>query len=181
MSGTKNTNIEIERKYLIKIPDMNILKSQPNYNASYIEQMYLSSQKDGTFKGDRIRKRVYSDVTKYYKTHKEYIRGFSKLEIEDEISEEEYKELSKRILSNSRVIKKVRHCFDFEGQVVELDIYEFWNDKATAEVEIENEEQTVTLPEFIKVIADVTGDKSYSNFALAEIKNEEERIEKNRV
>ena len=57
--------------------------------------------------------------------------------------------------------------------MVELDIYEFWSDKATAEVEIESEEQVVTLPKFIKVIADVTGDKSYSNFALAEIKNEE--------
>ena len=173
MSGTKNANIEIERKYLIKIPDMDILKSQPNYNESYIEQMYISSENDGTFKGDRIRKRVYPDVTKYYKTHKEYISGLSKIEIENEISEEEYRELSKRLLPNSRVIRKVRHCFDFEGQVVELDIYEFWSDKATAEVEIESEEQAVTLPKFIEVIADVTGDKSYSNFALAELKKEE--------
>lgn len=160
-------NIEIERKYLIEIPDIDILKAQPNYNASEIEQMYISIDGSGEYKGDRIRKRAFSDVTKYYQTHKEYISGMSKIEIEGEISEEEYKLLSKKKLPDSRVIRKVRHCFDFEGQVLELDIYEFWKDKATVEVELESEEQKVTLPEFIKVIKDVTDDKSYSNFALS--------------
>ena len=167
MSDTVGAHIEIERKYLIKIPDIDVLKAQPNYNSSFIEQIYISADGSGTFKGDRIRKRVYSDVTKYYKTHKEYISGLSKIEIEDEISEDEYKELAKRILPHSRAIRKVRHCFDFNGQVVELDIYEFWSDKATAEVEIEDEKQVVTLPNFIEVIADVTGDKSYSNCSLS--------------
>lgn len=167
MSDTVGKHIEIERKYLIKIPDMAVLKSQPNYNASFIEQMYISSDSSGTFKGDRIRKRVYPNETKYYKTHKEYISGLSKIEIEDEITEEEYGKLSERILPDSRAIRKVRHCFDFEGQVVELDIYEFWSDKATAEVEIESEKQAVTLPGFIEIIADVTGDKSYSNYSLS--------------
>lgn len=160
-------NIEIERKYLIEIPDIDILKAQPNYNASFIEQMYISTDGSGEYKGDRIRKRVYSDVTKYYKTHKEYITGMSKIEIEDEISKEEYEILSKMKLPGSRVIRKVRHCFDFEGQMPELDIYEFWKDRATVEVELESEDQAVTLPEFIKVIEDVTDDKSYSNFALS--------------
>ncbi|MBQ3691956.1 MAG: hypothetical protein II931_01340 [Clostridia bacterium] len=161
------THIEIERKYLIEIPDIEVLKSQPNYNASFIEQMYISADGSGEYKGDRIRKRVYDDVTKYYKTHKEYISGLSKLEIEDEISEEEYQKLSENILPNSRAVRKVRHCFDFNNQVVELDVYEFWSDKATAEVEIDSESRTVTLPEFIKIIADVTGDKAYSNYALS--------------
>ena len=167
MSDTVGAHIEIERKYLIKIPDIDVLKAQPNYNSSFIEQIYISADSSGTFKGDRIRKRVYSDVTKYYKTHKEYISGLSRIEIEDEISEDEYNELAKRRLPDSRAVRKVRHCFDFNGQVVELDIYEFWSDKATAEVEIEDEKQAVTLPNFIEVIADVTGDKSYSNYSLS--------------
>ncbi len=160
-------NIEIERKYLIEIPNIDILRVQPNYYASAIEQMYLASEDGDMYKGDRIRKRCYQNVTKYYKTHKEYITGITRIEIENEISAEEYEQLSNRKLPSSRVIKKVRHCFDFENQLIEIDIYEFWNDKATLEVELESEEQRVTLPEFIKVIADVTSDKSYSNYALS--------------
>ena len=87
-------NLEIERKYLIDIPDMDILRSQKSYSSSQIEQMYLCSDDSGDYKGDRIRKRSFDNETKYYKTHKEFITGFTKLEIEEEISADEYSGLS---------------------------------------------------------------------------------------
>lgn len=157
--------VEIERKYLIKIPDLEVLKNQPNYNSSAIEQMYIAD--NGEYKGGRIRKREYASGCKYYKTYKENINGLSKFEVESEITAEEYNILSERRLENTRAIIKVRHCFDYQGQTFELDIYEFWNDKATLEVELESEEQKVVLPEFIEIIADVTGNKAYSNYSLA--------------
>ena len=166
MNGNFNgKNIEIERKYLINMPDIEVLKAQPNYSSSFIEQMYISDS--GEFGGDRIRKREYHDITKYFKTHKENINGISKIEIEQEISEEEYNRLAEKKLSDTRAIKKGRHCFDFRGQLVELDIYEFWSDKATLEVELQHEDQEVYIPDFIEVIGDVTGDNSYSNYALS--------------
>ena len=158
-------SVEIERKYLIKMPDTEILKAQPGYSGSYIEQMYISGE--GSFGGDRIRKREYPDGTRYFKTHKENINGISKFETEEEISEELYDKLSKQKLVNTRAIKKVRHCFEFRGQLIEIDIYEFWDDKATLEVELQSEEQEVYLPGFIDVIEDVTGDNAYSNYSLS--------------
>ena len=139
--------VEIERKYLIKIPDVDILINQKNYNSSVIEQMYISD--DGEYKGGRIRKREYKDGCKYYKTYKENINGLSKFEVESEITAEEYELLSEKRLENTRAINKVRHCFDYLGQTFELDIYDFWSDKATLEIELESEEQAVILPEFI--------------------------------
>lgn len=160
-------NIEIERKILIEMPDIKRLEKEPGYNASFIEQMYISLDESGGYKGDRIRKRVYNNVTKYYRTHKEYITGMSRIEIENEITADEYERLSVYRLPESRVIRKVRHCFDFMSQLVEVDIYEFWADKATVEIELEDEEQDFVLPDYFKVIEDVTTDKSYSNFALS--------------
>lgn len=160
--------VEIERKYLIKIPDIAVLKTQSGYNSSFIEQIYIAE--NGRFNGDRIRKRVFIDGTRYYRTHKEDINGLSRIEIESEISAEEYERLAQRKLPDTRTIRKTRHCFEFNGQILELDIYEFWDDKATLEAELESEEQSVELPDFIEVIADVTGNKSYSNYSLSCVK-----------
>ena len=159
-------HIETERKYIIEIPDINILKNQPGYFSSRIEQIYIVNG-SGVFDGDRIRKREYPDGIRFFKTHKENINGISRIEVEGEISEEEYILLSEKIVPGTRQIKKVRYCFDYKGQVVEIDIYDFWNDTATLEVELENEESEVFIPDFVSVKEDVTGDDSYSNYSLS--------------
>lgn len=157
--------VEIERKYLIKMPDLEILKAQPEYDSSIIEQIYILE--NGVFCGGRIRKRIFKNQTKYYETHKKNINGLSKFEIEEEITADVYEQLSHDIVPKSRPIRKTRHCFAFKGQLLELDIYEFWKDNATVEVELGSEQQTVILPDFIEVIADVTGNRNYSNYSLS--------------
>lgn len=159
--------VEIERKYLIKMPDISVLKAQPNYSRSYIEQAYISG--DGKSTGGRIRKRQYDDVCKYYKTFKESVSGITRIEIETEISLQEYNALMKNRLEGTRIIEKVRHCFEFAGKIMELDIYSFWDDKASLEVELCSEDENVELPGFIDIIADVSEDKSFSNFSLAKL------------
>lgn len=160
-------NIEIERKLLVEMPDVEVLKKQSGYNASFIEQIYISLESNGEYVGDRIRKREYEFATKYYRTHKEDITKMSRLEIENEISAEEYNRLAVHRVEDSCIIRKVRHCFNYMNQLVEVDIYDFWSDKAVVEVEIEDEQQKVVLPDFIRVIEDVTMDKSYSNYSLS--------------
>jgi CYTH domain-containing protein len=66
-----------------------------------------------------------------------------------------------------RPVEKARYCIPFNGRVVEVDVYPFWNDRAIAEVEMEDENETVSLPDFIKVIRDVTAEKAYKNYAIA--------------
>ena len=90
-NSLKPKNIEIERKYLIKMPDLGTLRMQPGYSSSSIEQMYIFDS--GNSSRDRIRKRVFEDHVEYWKTHKENINGISKIEIENEIM----KQISKAV------------------------------------------------------------------------------------
>ncbi len=160
-----NLPLEIERKYLIKMPDVAILEQQPIYTKIEMEQAYLKNQ--GENAGMRVRKSFINGKAIYKKTFKKNITNVTRIEIEDDISEEAYNEYLKDIDEGSTVIKKVRHCFMYQDQFFELDIYPFWNDRATLELEISSEEQKVILPPFIELIKEVTEDKRYTNRSLS--------------
>lgn len=154
------TPLEIEKKYLIKMPDIKLLEKQPNYSRSKIEQAYIEG-------GGRIRKRSFGDVCKYYKTFKQNLGGITRIEIESEITEAEYRNLMDSKQGGTEIITKERHCFDYKGKVMELDVYSFCEDKATLEIELQSEDETAEIPDFTEVIKDVSQDKSYSNYSLA--------------
>lgn len=71
---------------------------------------------------------------------------------------------------NKRPIRKTRYCLTENNRYYEIDVYPFWNDKAIVEVADENE--AVVLPEKIKSIREVTGEKRYMNASLAAIERE---------
>lgn len=160
-----NLPLEIERKYLIKFPDISLLEQQPVYMKIEMEQAYLKDQ--GETAGMRIRKSTLNGKTTYKKTFKRNITNVTRIEIEDDISEQSWIELLKEVDPGSTPIKKVRHCFMYNSQLFELDIYPFWSDRATLELEISSEDQQITLPPFIEVIKEVTEDKRYTNRSLS--------------
>ncbi len=160
-----NLPLEIERKYLIKFPDVSLLEQQPVYMKIEMEQAYLKDQ--GETAGMRIRKSTLNGKTTYKKTFKKNITNVTRIEIEDDISEQSWLELLKEVDPESTPIKKVRHCFMYNSQLFELDIYPFWSDRATLELEISSEDQQITLPPFIEVIKEVTEDKRYTNRSLS--------------
>ena len=71
---------EIERKYLIEYPDLNILESYPK---SDIAQTYLKTNDGMT---SRVRKRTSEGVTKYIFTEKKRITDVKCIENERELS-----------------------------------------------------------------------------------------------
>ena len=147
MNGNKRLPLEIERKYLIKMPDVSLLEKQPLYMRIEMEQAYLRDFGDNS--GMRIRKSTLNGKTSYKKTYKKSISFMTRIEIEDDISEQ-------------------------SGQLFELDIYPFWNDRATLEIELSAENENFELPPFIEVIKEVTDDDRYKNRSLSyEIVNEE--------
>ena len=81
--------LEIERKYLVEMPDMNIVQKCEGYQKSHIEQLYLDKPAEG-----RIRKREYSDKCVCYHTVKQDVTDVSRIEVEKEISQSEYERLS---------------------------------------------------------------------------------------
>ena len=56
----------------------------------------------------------------------------------------------------------------YDDEYFELDVYPFWNDKATLEIELLSEDQPFKLPPFIKLIREVSHEPEYRNIALAQ-------------
>ncbi len=152
---------EIERKYLIEYPDMKTLEKYPK---SEIAQTYLKTDDGFT---SRVRAGTENGITKYIFTEKKRITDLKCIENEREISVDEYKELLKLADPERMTVYKTRFCVPHNSRVVEVDIYPFWSDRAIAEVEMDSEDEEVKLPDFIKIIRDVTAEKAYKNASIA--------------
>ena len=158
------TAVEIEKKYVIKYPDIDALRKMEGHYASNIVQIYLPSDDGSTH---RVRRRVVGDRVTYTETKKVRIDKMSSKETEGEITEERFLELSANPKSGTHAIHKVRHAFFYLGQQFEIDVYPEWQHTAIMETELETRETNVIFPECIKILRDVTGDKRYSNAAMS--------------
>lgn len=156
--------LEIERKFVIAMPDTDAIRRLDGYSVSNIEQTYLASAPTVTH---RVRSRRYGDIVVYTETKKTRIDKMSALEDEREISEDEYRVLLKSVMPGTVTLTKTRHTFPWQGRTVEIDVYPEWVKSCILEVELDSREAELTLPDFISVIREVTGDKSYSNAAMS--------------
>ena len=64
-------------------------------------------------------------------------------------------------------IQKTRICVPHESHLLEIDLYPFWKKQAVLEVELEAEDTPLSLPTYLTVLREVTGEKAYKNRALA--------------
>ena len=156
--------IETERKFLIYMPCLDTLCAQPEIRIQEITQTYLLT--DGK-KNARIRKINECGNISYIKTVKERISTLSCYEEEKEINEEQYLELLKYADKEKQSINKTRYSFRYGRHIIEIDIYSFWNDRATLEIELKSEDEEFSIPAFIKVVKEVSTDKRYKNTNLA--------------
>ena len=154
-------HLEIERKYLIRMPDRELLSKLP---ASEIEQVYILSPEG---ERERIRRRDYGDRIEYTHTVKKRLNDLSRVEIEEEIDGERYRELLSRADPSCGVIRKKRLIYSFDGQNCEIDVFPFWDDRALMELELDDEEQELRLPPRIAIVREVSSERKYTNSALA--------------
>ncbi len=156
--------IEIERRFIIELPDICALEKMDKYTVSEIVQTYLASE-EGTTR--RVRKRTTLGTTRYYETVKTRIDKMSVIEDEGEISAEEYEALLPLISEGTRPIIKTRHAFPYNRKTVEIDVYPEWQRSAILEVELSSRDEEIVLPDFIRIIREVTGDRRYSNAGMS--------------
>ena len=157
---------EIERKFLIKYPDIQWLESIPNCQRVEIIQTYLNS-KDG--EEVRVRQRGMNGNYIYFQTTKKKVSDVKRVEIERRLSKDEYLTLLMEADSTKRQIRKTRYCLTYENQYFEIDVYPFWDDKAIVELELSDENTEIIFPKQIQVIKEVTEDENYKNASLAKI------------
>lgn len=169
MSGAvHNTNrqLEIERKFLIRYPNEQELERIQGCVIWDIEQTYLMDGSDGCTR--RVRKLALQGEDRYYYTQKRRISSISSDELEFEVDLKAYQELLAELNPALQTIRKRRFRIPFEGQMLEIDCYEFWSDRATLEIEMHSETQQYYLPPWLKVIREVSGERAYRNRNLAE-------------
>lgn len=156
--------IEIERKFIIKMPSVDHLATLADYTKSEIEQIYLKAPEGVT---RRVRRRAMGEVVRYYETVKTRIDKMSVIEDEGEISAAEYEGAKREILKGTAPIYKTRHTFSYEGLTIEIDIYDKWERTCILECELPSREHALALPPFIELVREVTGEREYSNAGMA--------------
>ena len=154
---------EIERKYLIRMPDTTFLAAHAA--SSQIEQTYL--RRPAPQVNARVRKRGREGAWVYTHTQKTRVSDLRRIEDEREIGEDEYRVLLLQADPERKPIRKTRWVLPYKGQSFEIDIFPFWEDRALMEIELMDESQTVELPPEIDTIREVTGDGRYTNAALS--------------
>jgi len=156
--------LEIERSFLIRYPDVELLDALC-FSKSQITQTYLVNT-DGD-SSSRIRMRNERGRLEYPKPEKKRVSDMTRGEIEESISAGEYDRLLKSADPGLKTIYKTRWRIEYNGLVLEVDVFPFWRDRAALEIELKSEEQEYGIPDYIEVIKEVTSDRRYTNRALA--------------
>ena len=157
---------EIERKYLIRYPDIKTLQAQKGVEQWEIVQIYLTVSGPGETR--RIRQVVSGGEIKYYKTFKKHLTDLTNEEDEGEIDQLEYIHLCQEQQPGCKPVGKTRYRIPYEGHILEFDIYPFWDDRAILEIELEHENEGAAIPDYVQIIRDVSADPAYKNRSLAE-------------
>lgn len=155
---------EIERKFLVEYPDLEMLEKLPNCQRVEIIQTYLTAP-DG--EECRVRQRGAAGNYIYIQTTKKTVTDMKRVEVERRLTKDEYLRLLMDADPTCRPIRKTRYCLTYGNQYFEIDIFPFWNDKAIVEIELSDENATIDFPAFLKIIREVTDDATYKNASLA--------------
>ena len=157
--------LEIERKYLIRMPDRALLDRLAS-RRDYIRQTYLLPLEPGTT--ERVRLRGCGETAEYTHTVKRRRTDLTREEREERVSPRAYRALLAWADPALRVIEKTRWCIPFGDFTLEVDCFPFWTDRAYLEIELPAADAVPALPDWAQVVREVTEDPRYTNRALAE-------------
>jgi adenylate cyclase len=147
---------EIERKFIARPQNWSQLA-----NGEHLRQGYLS-RGDKNADGATVRVRIRNQLATL--TIKGKNTGIARAEFEYEIPLADAQALLQ--LCDGPLIEKTRYCIDYKGHTFEVDVFE--GDNAgliVAEVELQNTDEAVELPDWIE--REVSHDVRYFNSNLA--------------
>ena len=152
---------EIERKFLILRPDL--LNLGALCKVKEISQTYLTASEGSV----RVRRTEERGTVSYVECCKRNVTSLRRIEIERELTEEEYNRRLAARDPRRQTIRKTRYCLPYAGHTFEIDIFPFWSRQAIMEVELKSENEEFTFPPFVRVLREVTEDPAYSNHSMA--------------
>lgn len=168
------TALEIERKFLVRFPTSWSALSElfdDLMDVKRISQLYLKPEGDEP--SARVRKTVEGLTgdtnTIYHFNQKKHVEEGVNEETEHEISQKKYEAYLKHPHPNKVAVEKTRFVFKYNDQVFELDVFKGpLKGLAILEIELKDKNDKIELPPFLKVIEEVTKDKRFNNFSLAD-------------
>lgn len=158
---------QLQRKFLIEMPDLTALKNNPNCTHIEISQTYLVSDKDHE---TRVRQRGSNGDYLYTKTVKALQEDEAQVRHivhEHRLTESEYLVELMDADPSLSPIRKDRYCLCENERCLQVDVFPFWNDRALLEYPLAHEDAPVIIPKQFKVIEEVTANPAYRNHELA--------------
>lgn len=158
--------VEKFHKYLIEVNDEVLKKfaEEDNYSTSHIVQHYLISDNGNE---RRIRRRERDNDVLYSYSEANYLSTNERIKVDRVLTERQYKDYSHQIDKNLNPTDKMRYAFINNDSFFKLDVFNFDTTKGILSTESRVGEDEPKLPEYIKVIKDVTGDVNFKNYYLA--------------
>jgi CYTH domain-containing protein len=150
--------IEIERKYLIADIDTSML---PDHRRTMIEQMFLLSKDVNLDR--RLRAEARDGDVRYYLVEK-YLTsnpsiGFKRKE---ELGKRRFETLKNKIDPERGLVRKTRWEFTWNTHRFRIDKYDGPSEGLLMlEAVLSHEDEVIAIPEFCKVVREVTGEKQY--------------------
>lgn len=167
------TKIETERKFIVNFPKSWSALSEifdDLVDVKRITQTYLKPQDDEP--SARVRKTIEGltgDLSTIYHYNRKKPAGTAAHEeTEHEITKSQYEKYLENPYPGKGPVEKTRFVFKYNDQVFELDVFKGpLKGLAIMEIELDNKDDTVELPPFLEVVKEVTEDKLWNNFNLA--------------
>lgn len=156
--------LEIERKFLIRMPDSATLLAQPGCRVIELVQTYLTAPPGVTA---RVRQCREGTRLTWWRTEKRRLSDQTAIENEREIDEAAYHAALATADPTRRPIEKRRYAIPYMGHTLEIDVYPFWEDCAILEVELQAEGEAFAWPPYLSRVREVTADRRYKNAQLA--------------
>lgn len=163
--------LEIEKKYLVMIPNTMTLARKYKISIKYIEQTYLKASV-----GERRVRRVTTEIigerdyiSNFYYTekHPADITDLTRVENEVHIDYRAFAKLMQEADPEYKTIIKTHYEFYIGTQKYELDIYDFESKYAILEVELESANTEFEWPVDIVKVKEVTSDSRFKNNSIA--------------
>lgn len=172
--------LEIEKKFLVRFPKSWSALAElfdGIHDVKRINQTYLKPESGQ--QAARVRKTIEglsgeTNTVYHYNRKKPTKDTGTHEETEYEISQKEYESYLKKANPEKCAVEKTRFVFDWHDQRFELDVFKgHLKGLAILEIELDNKDDTIELPPFLDMVKEVTKDKRFSNFSLADKKLKE--------
>lgn len=166
VTGTPGPS-QLQRKYLVEMPDLTALENLPTCSKVETVQTYLISDPSQEV---RVRRRGIEGDYLYTKTVKEQADPGVKLRriVSDErLTESQYLAELANADPTLAPLRKIRYCLCEDDRCVQLDVFPFWKDKAVLELPVADEKMPPDVPKMFTVIEEITQNPAYRNYNLA--------------